>query len=64
MKKSILNLGKALNKQQQQEISGGFGATCPQYSALQCTTCGGFSLPNGCCLGTSETHCCLSDICE
>ncbi|SNR15624.1 hypothetical protein [Tenacibaculum jejuense] len=65
MKNSILNLGKALNKKEQQLISGGSGrATCPQYSAQQCNSCGGFSLFNGCCLGTAETHCCLTGACE
>ncbi len=29
MKKSILNLGKTLNKEQQQKINGGFSNDCP-----------------------------------
>ncbi|WP_299679006.1 hypothetical protein [uncultured Tenacibaculum sp.] len=65
MKKSILNLGKALNKKEQQEISGGLiSVTCPQYSAQQCLSCGGFPRTNGCCLGFAETHCCLTGACE
>lgn len=60
MKKSILNLGKALNKSEQQTINGGAG--CPTYPADRCRSCGGFPVPNGCCLGTYETHVCLSGI--
>ncbi len=60
MKKSILNLGKALEKAEQKQING--GASCPTYSAKRCLACGGYPLPNGCCLGTTETHQCLSGI--
>jgi hypothetical protein len=40
MKKSILNIGKALNKSEQQQINGGHG--CSQSGRLCC-----FQLPNG-----------------
>jgi len=39
MKKSIVNLGKSLSKQQQQSISGGFGVffnTCPGKTEHEC----------------------------
>ncbi|CAL2060357.1 hypothetical protein [Tenacibaculum sp. 190524A05c] len=57
MKKSILNLGKSLNKVEQKQINGGFN--CPTYPAERCLACGGGPLPNGCCLGSMETHYCL-----
>lgn len=41
MKKSILNLGKSLNKKEQQSVSGGFGVffnTCPGYTQEECIT--------------------------
>jgi len=57
MKKSILNLGKALDKAEQKTITG--GVNCPIYTPYECQCCGGYSLPNGCCLGTVATHACL-----
>ncbi|CAM1342460.1 hypothetical protein [Tenacibaculum amylolyticum] len=60
MKKSISNLGKALNRAEQKQING--GANCPTYPANECTACGGYPLPNGCCLGTVQTHVCLGGI--
>jgi hypothetical protein len=41
MKKSILNIGKKLNKVEQQQINGGYGS-CSQSGRLCC-----FTLPNG-----------------
>ncbi|WP_299106608.1 hypothetical protein [uncultured Tenacibaculum sp.] len=60
MKKSILNLGQKLSKESQKQING--GASCPTYPASQCMACGGFPLSNGCCLGTAQTHACLTGI--
>jgi hypothetical protein len=57
MKKSILNLGKALEKAQQVQING--GANCPTYPASRCLACGGHPLTNGCCFGSMQTHACL-----
>ncbi len=57
MKKSILNLGKALEKAQQVQING--GANCPTYPASRCLACGGHPLANGCCFGSMQTHACL-----
>ncbi|WP_442264477.1 hypothetical protein ACSIGC_08875 [Tenacibaculum sp. ZS6-P6] len=62
MKKSILNLGKFLNKADQRKIKGGIIANCPTYEPSKCTACGGHPLANGCCLGSRETHFCLSGI--
>ncbi|MGG8497129.1 hypothetical protein ACQY1Q_11980 [Tenacibaculum sp. TC6] len=58
MKKQILDLGKTLNREEQKQINGGF--SCPTYDASHCILCGGHPLSNGCCLGTKETHMCLS----
>jgi len=47
MKKSILNLGKALNKAEQKKINGGLlincydNPTCPPYNAVACAIIGG-----------------------
>ncbi|CAL2113336.1 conserved protein of unknown function [Tenacibaculum sp. 190130A14a] len=60
MKKSILNLGQKLNKEAQKQINGGTG--CPTYEPSRCLACGGFPLSNGCCLGTMQTHACLTGI--
>ena len=63
--KNLQNLKgvKALSKTQQKAING--GASCPTYPASECINCGGFPVPNGCCLGTHETHCCLNNLaCE
>ena len=57
MKKSILKLGKTLNKVQQKQING--GANCPIYPASECLACGGHPLANGCCFGSMQTHACL-----
>ena len=57
MKKSILNTGKALDKAEQKSIQGGAG--CPQIDPGKCTSCGGFPLSNGCCLGDQFTWICL-----
>ncbi len=61
--KKLTNLKgiKFLNKNEQKSINGG-GTGCIIYSAQECTNCGGYLLPNGCCLGTSETHACLTGI--
>ena len=47
---------KTLNRNEQKSTIGG----CPTYTASQCLNCGGYPLPNGCCLGTEETHSCLT----
>ncbi|MFY7670383.1 hypothetical protein ACOSP6_04795 [Tenacibaculum sp. MEBiC06402] len=62
MKKSILKLGKTLEKSEQKQING--GASCPTYPASRCLACGGYPLSNGCCLGTMETHQCLRGVIE
>lgn len=67
MLKSILNLKnvQSLSKKEQQLIHGGnTKATCPIYTPQRCKSCGGYSLPNGCCLGTAQTHQCLTGIIE
>ncbi|MBW1295429.1 hypothetical protein [Aquimarina litoralis] len=68
MLKSILNLKdtQALSKEAQRSINGGTinGAKCPIYSPQECQKCGGYPLPNGCCLGTRETHMCLTGVFE
>jgi hypothetical protein len=65
MKGNILKLGMILNKKKQQEINGGSrtatNANCHIYTEEQCTQCGGGHLPNGCCLGSFETHLCLTE---
>lgn len=65
--KNLMNLDgiKALSKEEQKTINGGSHAMegCPTYPASACLACGGYPLPNGCCLGTEETHCCLSGNC-
>ncbi|MFD2566439.1 hypothetical protein [Pseudotenacibaculum haliotis] len=58
MKKTILNFGKALNKVEQKEIQGGSG--CPQIDPNECTGCGGYPTPNGCCLGDAAVWACLN----
>ena len=63
MLKNILKLDGAhkLSKDEQKSTLGGGGnLKCPTYPPSQCISCGGWSLPNGCCLGTQETHCCLT----
>ena len=50
-----------LSKTAQKNISGG-KSSCPIYSARRCRRCGGYPLPNGCCLGTPEVHACLTGI--
>ena len=67
MLKSILNLKdtQTLSKEAQRSVNGGtVRATCPTYSPQECQACGGYPLPNGCCLGTRETHMCLTGIFE
>lgn len=68
MLKNILNLEGAqeLSKNEQKMTLGGGSGNgfCPTYPASQCSNCGGFPLPNGCCLGTNETHCCLTGNCK
>jgi len=67
MLKSILNLKNAqtLSKEAQKSVNGGMNqARCPIYTPQECQACGGYSLPNGCCLGTQETHQCLSGVFE
>lgn len=59
MKKQILNIGKALKKAELKEIQGGRG--CPQIDPQECSTCGGFPTPNGCCLGDAAVWFCLGD---
>ncbi len=39
MKKSVLNIGKLLSKEEQKSVSGGFGVffnTCPGYTKFEC----------------------------
>ncbi len=59
--KKITNLkgAKILNKKERQSINGG-GFGCPVYPSEKCLRCGGYPLPNGCCLGTQQTHDCLT----
>ncbi|WP_299622480.1 hypothetical protein [uncultured Tenacibaculum sp.] len=51
MKKSILNIGKALDRKAQQNINGGgFGSTCSgfaQYPVSSCNQCVNTIIPNG-----------------
>ncbi len=63
MLKSILNLKDAqtLSKEEQRSVNGGSNkASCPIYTPRECRSCGGYPLPNGCCLGTQATHLCLT----
>ena len=39
MKKSILKLGKALNKAQQKQIKGGLGNSCSDYGSYYVSSC-------------------------
>ncbi|KAB1151713.1 hypothetical protein F7018_18055 [Tenacibaculum aiptasiae] len=52
MKKSILNVGKALNKTEQKKINGGFGCPgpfCYGVSGMGCGTCSQYhALPSSC----------------
>ncbi len=67
MLKNILNLKNAqtLSKDQQKSVNGGNLGACPNpVDAQKCQSCGGYPLPNGCCLGTRETHMCISGIFE
>ena len=66
MLKNILNINgtQQLSKNEQQSINGGGGTRCVTYPADKCTDCGGYPLLNGCCLGTSQTHCCLTGLCR
>ena len=57
MKKSILNLGKELNQKEQKQINGGSG--CTQVNPSECSFCGGFPIPNGCCVGDQAVYDCL-----
>ncbi|WP_299678628.1 hypothetical protein [uncultured Tenacibaculum sp.] len=51
MKKSILNIGKALKKEEQRNINGGiFGSTCSgfeKYPVGSCSQCVNRIIPNG-----------------
>ncbi|CAL2089769.1 WAP-type (Whey Acidic protein) with four-disulfide core [Tenacibaculum sp. 190524A02b] len=47
MKKSILNLGKALNKADQKNVNGGMGKYCESHSDCR--------WPMGCCMGLCMT---------
>ncbi len=60
MLKSILEIKgvSKLEKNQQSSLVGGVG--CPTYPPSQCTGCGGFSFPNGCCLGDAAVWFCLN----
>ena len=49
MKKSILNLGKALNKADQKQING--GASCNTYSGPGC-----YGIDNGFCGSCRDYH--------
>jgi len=62
--KNLKNLGKALNKQQQKAINGGFGSNTPcEIPPFACTACSGssFTFQDGIsrCLGTNFTFSCL-----
>jgi hypothetical protein len=58
MKKSILNIGKVLNKSQQQKINGGM-TDCSIASV--CEGCGGFAGPGGTCFGGQMTWWCCNN---
>lgn len=60
MLKNILEIKgvSELGKKEQQGSIGGVG--CPTYPASQCSSCGGFPLPNGCCIGDRLVHMCLN----
>jgi len=47
-----------INREEQKSIHGGMG-NCPVYTVEECLFCGGGPLPNGCCIGSPETHACL-----
>ncbi|MHA7056403.1 hypothetical protein ACWGOQ_0004235 [Aquimarina sp. M1] len=67
MLKNILDLKDAqtLSKEEQRSVNGGSNrASCPTYTPEECLGCGGYPLSNGCCLGTRETHMCLSGVIE
>jgi len=58
MKKSILNVGKALSKAEQQKINGGNNdCTIPSV----CQTCEGFAGPGGTCFGGPNTWFCCDN---
>lgn len=59
MKKSILNIGKALNKAQQKSINGGGTNDCTIPSV--CEICGGFAGPGGSCFGGPATWFCCEN---
>ncbi len=65
MLKNILNLDGAqeLSKNEQKMTLGGGGDRC-QVPASLCQSCGGWPTPNGCCLGTSDTWCCITGNCK
>ncbi|WP_282080968.1 hypothetical protein [Aquimarina algiphila] len=64
MLKNILNLRNAqtLSKSQQKSIHGGRTSNCPTYPPEDCLFCGGGPRPNGCCMGSVNTHLCLNSL--
>lgn len=63
MLKDILNLEgvKELKKSEQGKLTGG-GGSCPTYDPKVCESCGGFSIPNGCCVVDAVGHACLEGL--
>lgn len=61
MKKTILNLGKNLTKQQQQSISGGYIPTLYQFC---CTRTQGFWISQYPFLGNDPYYTCPHNICS
>lgn len=69
MKKSILNLGEALNKAEQREINGGMGEICActsnytQVSQHECTFTPRGGFPGALCSGVIVNgQCCISSL--
>ncbi|MEX6626208.1 hypothetical protein [Tenacibaculum salmonis] len=61
MKKSILNLGKALNKTEQKNVNGGYVPTPFQFC---CTRTQGFWINNYPFIGEDPDYICTRDVCS
>ncbi|WP_299124034.1 hypothetical protein [uncultured Tenacibaculum sp.] len=61
MKKSILNIGKALDKVEQKEIKGGFIPTLYQFC---CTRTQGFWISQYPFIGNDPFYTCTGDVCS
>ncbi|CAL2104709.1 conserved protein of unknown function [Tenacibaculum sp. 190130A14a] len=61
MKKSILNLGKALNRENQKRINGGFIPTLYQFC---CTRTQGFWISNYPFIASDPFYTCTSEVCR